>query len=273
MLATVLLCIGGVLDDMIKRLAIFYEEQVQIQSRIKAALTYPVLLIFICIAVVIFLITFVLPQFVNVFTDLGTTIPLPTKILLFISNGIVSYWYLVAAILVASITSFVLYIRTAPGRLWFDKSKLKIPVIGTLIRKILISRFAQTLYILVNSGIPLLTALDVVKDTLNNIVLENSLKKVASSVSEGKSIAQELAQNKVFPEMVVNMIKAGEVTGALDKMLKKVSDFYDREINNTINAITSLIEPLLIILIAFVIGLISIAIFLPMVELMNKLHA
>ncbi|MBL7170464.1 MAG: type II secretion system F family protein [Candidatus Omnitrophica bacterium] len=264
--------IGGVLDEMLRRLAVFYEGQAEISSRVKSALTYPILLMVVSVGVAIFLVTYVLPKFVIVFEDMGVTVPLPTQILLQISVFITYYWYIILAVAAGTFMIFRFYVGTKGGYFKFDQLKLKLPVIGNLISKTTISRFAQTLSILISGGIPVLTCLDVVTETIGNTVVAKALKDVCSSVGEGKTIAQPLAESKLFPEMVVNMVRVGEETGALDKMLAKIADFYNKEVDNAIKTFTALIEPLLIVFMAVVIGFIAISIFLPMADIMEGLH-
>ena len=264
--------VGGVLDEMLRRLAVFYEGQAEIRERIKSALTYPVLLFAVSVGVAVFLVTYVLPKFVVVFEDMGATVPLPTQILLQTSVFIRHYWYIILPAALGSFIVFSGYVRTKGGRFKFDKLKLKFPVIGNLVSKTTISRFAQTLSILLSGGIPVLTCLDVVTDTVGNTVVAEALKNVSSNVSEGKTIAEPLAESKIFPEMVVNMVRVGEETGALEKMLVKIADFYTKEVDNAIKTFTKLIEPLLIVFMTVVIGFIAISIFLPMADIMGSMH-
>jgi type IV pilus assembly protein PilC len=264
--------VGGVLDEMLRRLAVYYEGQAEIRARIKSALTYPILLLVISLSVVIFLVTYVLPKFIIVFEDIGATIPLPTQILLNLSTFIVNYWYGFLLIAVGCFIGYKIYTSKEIGRFKLDQFKLRLPIIGEFIKKTTISRFAQTLSILLSGGIPILTSLEVVIDTVGNTVVAKALQEVSARVGEGKSIAQPLGENEVFPEMVVNMIRVGEETGAIDKMLDKIADFYNRELDNTIRTFTTLIEPLLIVLMAVLIGFIAISIFLPITDLMQSLH-
>lgn len=264
--------VGGVLDEILRRLAVFFEGQAEIKSRVKSALTYPILLFVVSIGVAAFLVTYVLPKFVIVFEDMGVTVPLPTQILLEISVFIQYYWYIILAVGAGVFILFRGYVETKGGRFKFDQLKLKFPIIGNLVSKTTISRFAHTLSILISGGIPVLTCLDVVTETVGNTVVAKALKDVSSSVSDGKTIAQPLIESKVFPEMVVNMVRVGEETGALDKMLVKIADFYNKEVDNAINTFTKIIEPLLIVFMTVIIGFIAISIFLPMADIMEGLH-
>ncbi len=264
--------VGGVLDEMLRRLAVFFERQAEIRARLKTALTYPLLLLCITLAVAIFLVTYVLPKFVIVFEDIGASIPLSTQILFNLSAFVNLYWYVFLLALLGFFVFFEFWISTRKGRFQFDRIKLKMPIIGDLIRKTTVSQFAQTLSILVSGGIPILTSLEVVTDTIGNTAVARILKDISATVSGGQSIAQPLGESKVFPEMVVNMVMVGEETGALDKMLVKIADFYNKEVDAAIKTFTKLLEPLLIVFMAALIGFIAISIFLPMAEIMERLH-
>lgn len=264
--------VGGVLDEMLKRIAEFYERQAEIQAKLRSALIYPILLLTISTAVVIFLVTYILPKFALVFADMGVPIPAPTELLLKASALLKKAWPVFLGSLAAAFVIFKGYVATPQGRSQFDSFKLNLPVIGELIRKTTAARFTQTLSTLITGGIPILTALDVVIETIHNTVVTRALKEVSVSVGEGKSIAQPLGESGIFPEMVVNMIKAGEETGALDKMLEKVAHFYDREVDQMMQNLTKLVEPLLIVFMTVVIGFIGVSIFAPLADVMRTLH-
>jgi len=264
--------VGGVLDEMIKRLAIFHETQAQTKAKITSAMIYPVILFTISIAVVLFLIMYVLPQFAAVFNDMDVVIPVPTQILIVLSSIIVSNWYILVALPIGLFFIYKIYSSTRIGRLNIDQIKINLPLVGDIIRKTTAARFTQTLSTLLSGGIPILTALEVVTETIGNMVVVKALRGVMAMVGEGKSIAKPLSECKVFPDMVVNMIGVGEETGALDKMLEKVAEFYDREVNNSIEIFTKLIEPVLIVVMTMVIGFIAICIFLPMTDIMQGFH-
>ena len=264
--------VGGVLDEMLKRMAVFYEEQVALRAKIKSALTYPILLMMISIGVVTFLVTFVLPQFATVFEDMGIPIPMSTRFLLGLSVIMREYWYgfLALPIVIGVLVGF--YIKTEKGRFRFDQMILKFPIVGTLIKKNIASQFTRTLSTLLGSGITILTALDVVTGTIGNKVVTKMLKGVSARVGEGKPIAQPLEESGIFPEMVVSMIRVGEETGSLDEILEKVAQFYIREVDNALQTFTKLLEPLLLVFMAVVVGFIAVSIFLPLTSLMTGVH-
>jgi type IV pilus assembly protein PilC len=264
--------VGGVLDEMLKRLAQYYERQAEIKSKMTSAMIYPTLLLTVSAVVIVFLITVVLPQFATIFRDIGARVPPPTQFLLSLSVIIKSYWQVVILILAGIFFFLRLYTLTEKGRYDLDLFIIQLPVIGGLVKKSITARFTQTLSTLVSGGIPILTALDVVTDTIGNMVVAKVLRHVAARVEEGKPIAQPLEESKLFPDMVVNMIKVGEDTGALEKMLDKISDFYDKEVNAAIEGFTKLIEPLMMVVMAVIIGFIAISIFLPLADLMTSLR-
>jgi len=264
--------VGGVLDEMMRRLAVYYENQANIRSRLKSAFTYPIILLTVSLLAILFLVVYVLPEFAVVFRDIGAVIPRPTQFLLTMSGLIQTHWYVFTVMFVCCMILLNRYIATTRGRLLFDRFKLSIPIVGTLIRKTLAARFTQTLAILVSGGIPILTSLDVVTDTIGNAAVEKALRDVAVEVGEGKPIAQPLAASNIFPDMVVNMVRVGEETGALDKMLDKIGEFYNREVNAAIDAFTKMVEPVLMVAMACIIGYISISIFLPMADLLVNIR-
>lgn len=263
--------VGGVLDEILKRLAVYYERQAEIGSKIKAAMIYPLMLLSISLCVIIFLVSFVLPQFAVIFNEIGLPTPVATRILLDISVAIRMYWPLFLAGIAGLGVLLRLYAATEKGGYQFDLIKLQMPIIGPLVKKSMIVQFAQTLATLVSGGIPILTALDVVTDTIGNKVMIKILKDVAVCVEGGKPIVQPMEESKMFPDMLINMIRVGEETGSLSKMLEKISEFYYKDVYNAIEAFTKLIEPLMMMGMAVVIGFISLAIFMPLAGLMQTL--
>lgn len=264
--------VGGVLDEMLRRLAVFLEGQAEIKGRVRSALIYPVLLLVISLCVAAFLIIYVLPKFAVVFQDMGGSMPLPTQILLMVSGLIKNYGFVGLFILAGLFIAYTRYVRTERGRLEADRIGLKLPVIGDLVTKTTIARFTQTLSILLSGGIPILVSLDVVTEVVGNKVVSKTLREVIASVKEGKPIAQPLEESGVFPDMVVNMIRVGEETGALDKMLNKIAEFYNKEVDEAIKTFTKVIEPLLVVFMTVVIGFIAISIFLPMADIMTHIR-
>ncbi len=264
--------VGGVLDDIIRKLAEYYENQDEVRGKIRSALTYPVLLLTASTAVIIFLITFILPKFTVVFEDIGAQVPVLTQILLGVGYLLRTYGLFAATVLGGTLFFYWGYIHTSIGRYNIDRLKLSLPVMGDLHRKMAAAQFSQTLASLISGGIPILTALKVVTETIDNEVIVRAINQVTIRVGEGKSIANPLEEIGVFPEMVVSMIRAGEETGSLDKMLNKVAFFYDREISQITETFTKMIEPVLIVFMTMVVGAIGVSIFLPMTDMMEALH-
>ncbi|MDP8959666.1 MAG: type II secretion system F family protein [Actinomycetota bacterium] len=264
--------VGGVLDETLDRLADTLEAQVALRAKVKSAMTYPVVVFSLVILIVIAMLIFVVPMFEDLYRDLGGTLPLPTQILLGVSRIITKFWY-IALLLVAGIAwAFRRWISSEQGRAHFDLIKLKLPVFGGLVHKTAISRFARTLSVLVRTGVPILQAMDIVAETSGNAVVSRAITDVQSSVREGESLAEPLTQHPVFPPMVVQMMAVGEETGALDTMLGKVADFYDREVEATVDALTSLIEPLLIVVMGLTVGGMLIALYMPMFNVVNLIE-
>ncbi|MDP2912621.1 MAG: type II secretion system F family protein [Candidatus Omnitrophota bacterium] len=264
---------GGVLEVVLTRLADFSEKSEKLRGKIKSALVYPALVITIALGVLSFLLIFVIPKFMELFKELGTELPLPTLMLLRISNFMQHQWIFGIVFMIALVTFYNLLLRLPAFRYAIDKIKLQLPVFGVLIQKVAIARFSRTLGTLISSGVPILQALMITKDTAGNDVIARSLGRVHDSIREGESIASPLAKTKIFPLMVVNMISVGEETGSLDQMLNKVADTYDDEVDTTVGALTSMLEPLLIIFMGLIVGGIVISMFLPLVKLLTTLSA
>lgn len=262
--------VGGVLDETLNRLADMMEANLELRSKVKSAMAYPVVVGFLILAVTAGMIIFVVPVFTNMYAEMGgpdAQLPLPTMVLVAISSLITSKWWLIIAVTAGSIFAFRRWKRTENGRFRWDSIKLKIPVFGKLFHKTAISRFSRTFSVLSRTGVPVLQTLDIVADTTGNARVERALDEVKASVREGESLAQPLSRHKVFPPMVVQMMTVGEETGALDTMLSKVSDFYDREVDAMVSGMTSLIEPLLIVVMGVTVGGILISLYLPMFNL------
>lgn len=260
---------GGVLDVVLLRVAEHFEKEMALKSKIKSAMTYPVLMFIMSIIMVVVMITFVVPVFVNMFASLGGELPLPTRMLIAASNFMRGFWYLLIAGAIGLRYALRAYKRTAQGRLFFDQLKLRLPIFGNLTTKLAIGRFSRTFSTLVASGVPILQSLDIVADTANNEVISRTVRDTRSSIKEGETIAEPLAKSPVFPPMVVQMIAIGEETGALDAMLVKIADFYEQEAAVMVESITSLIEPLMIAFLGVVIGGIIISLYMPMFNLIN----
>ncbi len=261
--------VGGVLDDTLLRLADTLEAQVALRSKIKSAMMYPIAVFGLVIFIVAAMIIFVVPMFEALYADLGGELPGATKFLLLLSKLVTTYWWAVIIVSVGSLVSFKRWIATTGGRSTFDAIKLKLPIFGNLIHKTAIARFSHTLAALTKTGVPILQAMDIVSDTAGNAVVARAVQDVKASVAEGESIAAPLRDHPVFPPMVVQMIAVGEETGALDTMLEKVGDFYDSEVEAMVEGLTSLIEPLLIVVLGATVGGMLIALYMPMFNIVN----
>ena len=261
---------GGILDEILDRLANYLESSEQLKQKVKGALTYPVVVLSIAIAVVVFLVTFVLPSFEAIFIDMGDAkLPTPTKMLLALSAFMNQYFILLVIAFAAVVIVIKKFLDTEKGKRFMDINLLKLPAIGPMLRKVAVAKFTRTLGTLIASGVPILQALEVTADTAGNVVISDAINKTRVGIREGESIAEPLKQSKVFPPMVVQMIAVGEETGELDGMLTKIADFYDQEVDTAVKGLTSIIEPLVIVFMGVVIGGIVMAIFMPMLELVN----
>ncbi|MBC5806345.1 MAG: pilus assembly protein PilC [Candidatus Eremiobacter antarcticus] len=265
--------LGGILDEVLNRLAGFLEKDFNLKKKVKAAMTYPMVILVMAVVIVIFLVTFILPTFVSLFSGMSMKLPLPTKILITFTNGARNPVLDIGAAVVLAIL-FVIFKRwtaTQSGRFQFDKFKLKLPVFGLLIRKVAISRFCRTLGALLQSGVPIMQALEIVGKASGNEVVADCVIKVRESVREGESIAVPLNLSGLFPPLVTQMVAVGEETGNLDGMLTKIADFYDVEVEYMLASLTSLLEPLLILAMGFVVGFIVISVFLPLYQIIGNI--
>jgi type IV pilus assembly protein PilC len=260
---------GGVLDTVLLQLADMIEDEVELRRKIKSAMTYPIAVVCLVVLIMGAMLLFVVPQFQSIYTSLGSQLPLPTRILLGMSNTVRADWWLVIAVAVGASFGFRRFKKTPQGRLQIDRIKLKAPVFGALFHKVALARMAGTFGMLLQAGVPILQALEIVKDTVNNKVMAAALEDVKASVREGESISGPLAKHGIFPPMVVQMIAVGEETGAVDTMLEKVSTFYTSEVEAAVDALTSLIEPLLIAVIGGAVGAAVIALYMPMFNIIN----
>jgi type IV pilus assembly protein PilC len=260
---------GGSLDDTLMRLAAMLEREVHLRGKIKSAMTYPVAVVALVVLIMSAMLLFVVPQFQSIYGQLGGSLPLPTKVLLIMSQIFKKAWYIVIAAAFTARWALRRYKRTEGGRNVVDSLKLRAPVFGMLVHKTALSRFASTLSMLMHSGVPILQALDIVSDTVNNRVLSKAVADVQNSVQEGESIAKPLSKHPVFPPMVVQMISVGEETGQVDTMLEKVAQFYDQEVEATVDALTSLIEPIMIAMIGSCVGAAVIALYMPMFNIIK----
>lgn len=265
--------LGGVLEVVLNRLAEFMEKAQKIKGKVIAAMFYPVAVLIVAVAILIVLMVFVIPKFREVFEGLGDGRPLPkfTLIVMGMSEMVKDHIILTTLSLVGVFVAFRLLLKTQLGRRLWDKFKLKVPAMGPVVSKVAIARFTRTLGTLVSSGVPILQALTIVKETSGNVIIANAIGAVHESVKEGETITAPLESSAVFPPMVISMVDVGEQTGALPEMLLKIADNYDDEVDNAVAAMTSLLEPIMIVCLAVIVGSIVIAMFLPLIDLMNNI--
>jgi type IV pilus assembly protein PilC len=264
--------LGGVLEVVLTRLAEFMEKAQKIKGKVIAAMFYPVAVLVVATAILIILMVKVVPSFKSVFEGMleGSQLPAFTRLVLGISTAIKDHLLITSGVIAVVIILFMIFKRTKFGRHIWDKFKLKMPIIGPVISKVAISRFTRTLGTLISSGVPILQALTIVRETAGNVIVSNAVGAVHDSVKEGETITAPLEASGVFPPMVISMVDVGEQTGALPEMLLKIADNYDEEVDNAVAAMTSLLEPIMIVFLAIIVGSIVIAMFLPLIELMNK---
>jgi type IV pilus assembly protein PilC len=263
--------IGGVLDDVLLRIATTLESEDEIRRRIKSAMTYPLAMLAISILLLVIMLVFVVPAFEKMFSDMGAALPFLTKIIVGVSHFLTSWKGAVVLLaLVGGVVALRRWLKTDGGRRKLDSFKLKLPVFGSLFHKMSLSRFSRTLGTLVASGVPILQALEITSKTVGNVLVAEAVESVRAGVKEGDSIARPLGQSPLFPPMVTQMLAIGEETGALDTMLNKVSDFYDSEVSATVEALTSLLEPLLIVFLGLIVGTIVIALYMPIFSLITQ---
>jgi len=263
---------SGSLEIVLLRLADFLEQQVMTKRKIQSALIYPAVIVSIAFCILLFLMTYVVPSVTKIFSDMKQTLPIPTAVLIAISSFIRSYWWLFLLLFAAAFTGIKAYIKTEEGRIHFDQFKLKMPLFGSLYRKIAISRFSRTLGTLLKNGVPLLNSLDIVKNVVGNKLLGRTIEEARTHIGEGSSIHEPLRRSGVFPPILIHMINVGEKSGTLEEMLNKVADITDNEIDTTVNTLTSLLEPFMIVGLALVVGFIVISILLPIFEINQLIH-
>jgi type IV pilus assembly protein PilC len=266
--------LGGVLEVVLKRLAEFSEKAQKIKGKVKAALFYPIAVLCVAMGILTLLLTFVIPRFKDVFSNMNVQMPKFTLFVLRVSDAVRHHFLPVLGGVAIFWVVFLVAIKlTKWGRHLWDKFKLKMPPIGPVISKVSISRFTRTLGTLVSSGVPILQALMIVKETAGNVIIADAVGRVHESVKEGETITAPLESSRVFPPMVVSMVDVGEQTGALPEMLLKIADTYDEEVDNAVSAMTSLLEPIMIIFLAVLVGSIVIAMFLPLIAMINQMSS
>lgn len=258
---------SGMLDDILDRLATYLEKTNALRRKIKSALIYPAMVSSMAVIITLVLILKVIPTFKNIFETLGGTLPLPTRILIAFSDMVRKLFIYIVGVVFAVLFALSRYIKTETGRLVFDRLLLKLPIFGPLFQKVAIAKFTRTLSTLVRSGVPILASLEIVGKTAGNKVIELAVIVIRTSIKEGENIAEPLSKSGVFPPMVVRMISVGEQTGELEKMLNKIADFYEEQVDAAVTGLTSLIEPLIIVFLGVVIGAIVIAMFMPIFKI------
>ncbi|MBI4371634.1 MAG: type II secretion system F family protein [Elusimicrobia bacterium] len=256
--------LGGILDVILERLTAYMESSEALKAKVKSAMMYPAIVLSICALVTVFLMVFVIPTFKNIFASFGGELPLPTQILIDISDGMKRHWYLLVAAPYLLYKGFLRLYATSKGRRWVDAKTLEAPIFGPILKKVAVARFTRTLGTLIKSGVPIMQALETVAATAGNVVIAEAVLLTRESVREGGHLADPLKKCGIFPNMVTSMISVGEETGALDIMLSKIADFYDQEVDTSVKGLTSLIEPIVIVVMGIIIGSIVIAMFMPM---------
>jgi type IV pilus assembly protein PilC len=263
---------GGVLDTILQRLAAYMEKAEALKRKVVGASIYPVVVITVAVLILTGIMIWIIPTFKKVFADLGTTLPTMTELLMQASNLVVQFWFLIPIVPVALIAGVKTVGRTRAGRLLIDRFKIRMPLFGVILRKAVIARFCRTLGTLLQSGVPILDALNIVKNAVGNEVVAAAITDVHDSIREGESIAGPLAQSRIFDDIVINMIDVGEETGELDKMLIKVANNYDDEVDAAVGGLVSILEPVMIVGLGGTIGFIVVALFLPLVSLIDSLQ-
>ena len=264
---------GGLLQEILDRLATYLENTARLRKKVKSAMMYPTVVTLVAMSITIFLIVKVVPVFGDIYDGFDAELPKPTQVLIAISEFMKKSWYIIVAILGAAAWGWLKFIDTKPGREFWDRIRIKLPIFGSIAHKICLARFARALASLIRSGVPILEVLNIVANTCGHTGMEKSIRSSAVDIEKGDGIAVALGRHPIFPIMILRMMSAGESTGRIDAMLEKVADFLDEEIDTTLSGLTSLIEPLLIVFLGVVIGGIVICMFMPifkMSEIINQ---
>jgi type IV pilus assembly protein PilC len=268
--------VGGVLEESLQRLSHFLEKDVELRRKVKAAMTYPVLVFVLAVGITFFLVYWFVPQWAVILTDLGLKaedIPAPTMFLITLADNLKNNWWIMLLSLIAIIIAYRLFVGTRFGRRVADRAKLKVPVFGKLHHKICLARFSRTMGTLLTSGVPILQAMETVAGTVGNTIMSDAVMEARARIREGDRIGEPLEASRLFPPMVVHMIGVGEESGSLDFMLQKIADFYEAEVESTLASLTAALEPIMIVGLGFVVGYIVIAMFLPLVNVIEKLSS
>src|SRR5712691_4554314 len=263
---------GGILDTILVRLAQFLEKNDAIVRKVKGAMVYPAVIISVAVIAISVLLIFVIPTFQNMFASVNLELPLPTRIVIGLSNLLKNYWWAILGVMGASVFGLTRYYQTAPGRLQIDGLLLRLPVLGDVLRKSAVSRFTRTLGTLISSGVSILDGLEITARTAGNMVIHNAVMESRASIAAGETIAGPLQKSNVFPPMVISMIAVGEQTGGLDEMLSKIADFYDDEVDAAVSALLSLMEPIMIVVLGVIVGGMVVAMYLPIFDMVNAVQ-
>ncbi|MDP2920987.1 MAG: type II secretion system F family protein [Candidatus Omnitrophota bacterium] len=259
--------LGGMLEDILKRLSEFLDKSQKLRDKVKSALMYPMFVMIVAILILVMLMVFVIPTFTNMFSELGGNLPLPTKVLIIVSDITRRLWFLIPLLPIALILIYKAIIKNPNRRFVIDKMKLRVPVVGNLIQQIAVARFTRTLGTLLSSGVPILAALETVRDTIGNEFIGRAVMQVRDSIKEGEGVAGPMELSKAFPPLVTKMISIGEETGDLSKMLIQIADNFEDEVDVAVTGLTSLLEPLLIVFMGLVVGFIVVSMFMPLFSL------
>ncbi|HOJ13582.1 MAG TPA: type II secretion system F family protein [Deltaproteobacteria bacterium] len=259
--------VGGVLDTVLNRLAVYMEKNENLKNKIKSAMTYPIIVLCVAFGVVAVLMIFVIPTFSDMFKQFGSALPAPTQLVVNLSNLFRHFWWAIFGAIVGFVIAFK-WVRTQKkGRYMTDKLFLRLPIFGPLLRKVAVAKFTRTLGTMISSGVPIMDGLEITSRTAGNVIVEEAILAVRASISEGKSMSEPLEQTGIFPGMVVQMISVGEATGAMDQMLGKIADFYDEEVDAAVEALTSALEPMLMVFLGGIIGFVVVAMYLPIFQM------
>jgi type IV pilus assembly protein PilC len=266
--------VGGILDTILARLAIYLEKAVKLKRQVKGAMVYPIAIMCVAAGVIVVLLTKVIPAFENMFREFkGGALPAPTRLVIGMSKSFMANWYFYLFGTIGAVVGFIGALRTDKGRELWDRFILRVPVIGNVLRKVVVARFTRTLGTLLSSGVPILDALDIVARTAGNVIVKRAILYARERISEGKDLASPLAETRVFPPMVVQMIGVGEQTGAMDTMLSKIADFYEDEVDVAVAALTALLEPIMMVFLGVIVGGLVIAMYLPIFEMAGNIRA
>jgi type IV pilus assembly protein PilC len=264
---------GGLLAEILGRLAIYLENTARLRKKVKSSMMYPTVVTVVAILITVFLLVKVVPVFGEIYAGFGSALPGPTQFLVNLSNMMKRYFLLFGLGGGGVVYGWLYFIKTKPGREFWDAQRIKLPIFGVIAHKICLARFTRTLASLVRSGVPILEVLQIVSQTVGNVVMEKAIKVAAGDIERGESISAALAKHRVFPNMIIRMITAGEQTGKIDNMLERISDFLDEEIDTTLSGLTSLIEPILIVVLGVVVGGMVICMFLPIFKMADIINA